>query len=277
VSFWNKIDTLDRRWVYLMVAISVIIPFILPVKLPVYVTPETRQLFNAVENLPDSAIVMLTFDYYPSTIAETEPMSRVALHHLFRKNIKIVTVTTVPLGGPSMAEQVTREIAAEYGKVYGVDYVNLGYKANYVAVLKGMGSSIEAIYPTDNRGTPLSELPLMKKVKNYDDINFIFVVSDNGIVDYWISIVNALYRIPVGCGVTAVMAPKFYAFVDAGQMTGLLGGMKGAAEYEKLLHQPARATTGMDAQSLVHLLIIALVILGNIGYFASRGGKGKKT
>ena len=269
-------DTMDRRWIYLLCAFSVILPFILPVKLPIYVTPETQQLFDAVENLPDSAIVMLTFDYYPSTIAETEPMSRVALHHLFSKNIRIVTVTTVPLGGPSMAEQVTREMAEQYGKVYGVDFVNLGYKANYVAVLKGMGSSIEAIYPTDNLSTPLSELPLMNEVKNYDDIDFIYVVADNGIVDYWISIVNALYGTPVGCGVTAVMAPKFYAFVNAGQMTGLLGGMKGAAEYEKLLNQPARATTGMDAQSLMHLLIIALVLLGNIGYFVGRRQKGKK-
>jgi len=276
VNFWNKIDTLDRRWIYLLVAISVIVPFILPVKLPVYVTPETQQLYDAVENLPDSSIVMLTFDYYPSTIAETEPMSRVALHHLFRKNIRIVTVTTVPLGGPSMAEQVTREMAEQYGKVYGVDFVNLGYKANYVAVLKGMGSSIEAIYPTDNLSTPLSELPLMNEVKNYDDIDFIFVVADNGIVDYWISIVNALYGTPVGCGVTAVMAPKFYAFISAGQMTGLLGGMKGAAEYELLLGQPARATTGMDAQSLMHLLIIGLVLMGNIGYFVGRRQKGKK-
>lgn len=276
MNFWNKIDTLDRRWIYLLVAISVIVPFILPVKLPVYVTPETQQLYDAVENLPDSSIVMLTFDYYPSTIAETEPMSRVALHHLFRKNIRIVTVTTVPLGGPSMAEQVTREMAEQYGKVYGVDFVNLGYKANYVAVLKGMGSSIEAIYPTDNLSTPLSELPLMNEVKNYDDIDFIFVVADNGIVDYWISIVNALYGTPVGCGVTAVMAPKFYAFISAGQMTGLLGGMKGAAEYELLLGQPARATTGMDAQSLMHLLIIGLVLMGNIGYFVGRRQKGKK-
>ncbi|MBN1212005.1 MAG: hypothetical protein JXA92_05455 [candidate division Zixibacteria bacterium] len=276
MNFWNKIDTLDRRWVYLLVAISVILPFILPVKLPVYITPETQQLYDAVESLPDSSIVMLTFDYYPSTIAETEPMSRVALHHLFRKNIRIVTVTTVPLGGPSMAEQVTREMAEQYGKVYGVDFVNLGYKANYVAVLKGMGSSIEAIYPTDNLSTPLSELPLMNEVKNYDDIDFIYVVADNGIVDYWISIVNALYGTPVGCGVTAVMAPKFYAFVSAGQMTGLLGGMKGAAEYELLLGQPARATTGMDAQSLMHLLIIGLVLMGNIGYFAGRRQKGKK-
>jgi hypothetical protein len=267
---YRVFKTDDRRYIYLAVAIFTIFPLIVVAKFPTQVSPEARQLYNAIDSLPDSSVVLLTFDYYPSTLAETEPMSRAALHQLFRKNCKVITMTTVPLGGPSIAERVTRELAAEYGKKYGVDYVNLGYKANYVAVLKGMGSSIEAIYPADNTGTPLSKLPLMQHIKNYNDIDFIFVVADNGIVDYWISIVNAQYNIGVGAGVTAVMAPKFYAYVGAGQMTGLLGGMKGAAEYEKLVGKPGTATSGMTAQSLVHLFIIFSVIAGNIVFFVQR-------
>ncbi len=241
------------------------------------ITPEARQLYEAVDSLPDSSVVMLTFDYYPSTVAETEPMATAALHHLFRKHCKVVTMTTIPLGGPSMAERVTRMIARQYNKKYGVDFVNLGYKANYVAVLKGMGTSIEAIYPTDNSGTPLSELPLMTKVKNYDDVSFIFVVSDNDIVTYWVSIVNAQYGIPVGAGVTAVGAPKYYAFVGSGQLTGLLGGMKGAAEYELLADARGLAEKGMGMQSLVHLMIILMVIIGNLAFFAGRLSKKGKS
>ena len=77
----------------------------------------------------------------------------------------------------------------------------------------------------------------------------------------------------MGCGTTAVSAPKYYAFVDAGQFVGLLGGMKGAAEYELLVGKSGKAVKGMGAQSLVHLLIIGLVIVGNIGYFVSRRKK----
>ena len=256
--------TKDRRYIYLAVAFYVIFPVLITLKLPVEISPEARQLFEAVESLPDSSTVLLTFDYYPSTLAETEPMSRVALKHLFRKDCRIVTMTTVPLGGPSIAERVTREIAAQYDKVYGIDFVNLGFKYNYVAVLKGMGSSIESIYPADNSGTSLSELPMMADIKNYNDIDFIYLVADNGVVDNWISIVNAQYGIEVGSGVTAVMAPKFYAYVAAGQMTGLLGGMKGAAEYEALAKFPEAATKGMTAQSLVHIFIIFSVIAGNV-------------
>ncbi|TET96506.1 MAG: hypothetical protein E3J26_01125, partial [Candidatus Zixiibacteriota bacterium] len=108
LNFWDKLGTLDRRWIYLLVALSVIFPLIVPMSFKISITPEARQLFEAVDALPDSSVVMLTFDYYPSTVAETEPMATAALHHLFRKHCKVVTMTTIPLGGPSMAERVTR-------------------------------------------------------------------------------------------------------------------------------------------------------------------------
>lgn len=270
MAFWDRISRLDRRWIYALVWLAVIIPLFLPTSFPISVTPEARQLFSAVDALPDSCVVLLTFDTWPNALAETEPMARAALHHLFRKHIRVVTLTTIPMGGPSIAERVTRELAAQYGKTYGVDYVNLGYKPNYVSVLKGLGTSIESIYPTDNSGTLLGQLPLMQKVKSYADIKFIFVVTDNGIIDYWISIVNAQFKIPVGAGVTAVMAPKQYAYVGSGQMTGLLGGMKGAAEYEELVGKHALATRGMGIQSLLHMLLIVLISIGNLAYFMGR-------
>jgi len=277
VNFWGKMEKLDRRWVYLMVGIMVVIPFIFPANFPISITPEARMLYDAVEALPDSSVVFLVFDYYPSTIAECEPMTIAALHHFFSKDCKVITLSNIPLGGPSMAERVTRMMAEQYNKVYGVDFVNLGYKANYVAVMSGMGTSIESIFPTDNSGTPLSELPLMQHVHNYDDVSFLFEVADNATADYWVSIVNAQFGLPMGCGTTAVSAPKYYAFVSSGQFVGLLGGMKGAAEYEQLIKQPAKAVTGMSAQSLVHLLIIFLVIIGNVGFFLSRSKKREAT
>jgi hypothetical protein len=76
-------------------------------------------------------------------------------------------------------------------------------------------------------------------------------------------------------GMTAVMAPKFYSFLGAGQIVGLLGGMKGAAEYEILIEQEDAAFRGMDIQSLVHFLIILLVIVGNVGFFLSGRHKRK--
>ncbi len=277
-TFWEKIESIDRRWVYLLVGLSVIIPFIIPMKFPVSVTPEVRSFFEYVDELPDSSNVMLVYDYYPSTLAECEPMAIAAARHLFGKDCRIITLSNIPLGGPTMADAVTRRIAEEFGKEYGIDYINLGYKYGYVSVLKGMGNSIESIFPTDYYGTPLDSLPLMEHVVNYNQIDFIFEIADNATADYWVSIVNAGYGVPMGVGATAVMAPKFYAFVGSGQIVGLLGGMKGAAEYEILLGREDAAFRGMDIQSMVHLLIIGMVVMGNIGFFVSRRHKrGLKT
>lgn len=270
MGFWDKVSNIDRRWIYLMVAVATFFPMIVVMQFPVELTPEAVQLYEAIDNLPDSSVVMLTFDYYPSAMAETRPMSIAALRHMFSKDMKVVTVSNIPLGGPTIAEDVTRSIAKEYGKEYGADYVNLGYRANYVAVMHGLATSIESIFKADFTGTPLKDLPLMQDVKNYNDIEFIFVVADNATIDYWISIVNAQYNIPVGGGVTAVVAPKMYAFVEAKQLTGLLGGMKGAAEYERLVKISGSATRGMASQSLVHFLIIFFVIIGNVAYFVTR-------
>jgi hypothetical protein len=267
---FSKFQSIDRRYVFLLVGIAAFLPLIFPLGLPLGVTPSSQNLFNAVDSLKEGSVVMLTFDYYPSTLPETQPMSYAALRHLFRKNIRVITVTTIPLGALSVMEGVVNEVAREYDKEYGVDYVNLGYKYGYVAVMLGMGRRISDIFPRDNYNNKLDDLPLMQEVKNYDNVDFIFVVADNATVDYWVSLVNAQFGTPMGAGVTAVMAPKCYSFLQTEQLVGLLGGMKGAAEYEKLTQNPDKAIRGMDPQSIIHMIIVVFIIMGNIGYFAGR-------
>ena len=266
----ERMQRIDRRVLFVLIFASVIVPLFLPLRLPVPVTPETQDFFDAVEALPDSSLVMLPFDFWPSTLAETEPMAIVGLRHLFRKHCYVVGLSNVGMGGPSIADRLLDSIGGEFGRTYGIDYVNLGYKPDYRAVMLGMGTRIKDIFPTDHRGTPLDDIPLMRRVPNYDSLAFIFVVSDNIAVEYWVGLVNARFGVRMGAGVTAVMAPKSLSFVQAGQLVGLLGGMKGCAEYEQLLDHPGRATRGMDSQSIIHLLIVGLIIVGNVGYFAGK-------
>jgi len=273
LNFIAKLQEIDRRFIYLFIGIAAVLPLIFPLRLPLGVTPEAKSLFNKVDGLKEGSVVILTFDYYPSTLPETEPMSYAALRHMFKKNLKIITLTTIPLGSLSVMENVVKGVARECKKEYGVDYVNLGYKYGYQAVMLGMGRKIQDIFPYDNYDHPLDSLPLMQRVKNYEDVDFIFVVSDNATVEYWVSLVNAQFGVPMGAGVTAVMAPRCYSFLQTKQLVGMLGGMKGAAEYEQLSSNYGRASVGMGPQSIIHFLIIFFLIVGNIGYFASKKGK----
>jgi hypothetical protein len=55
-------------------------------------------------------------------------------------------------------------------------------------------------------------------------------------------------------------------------MTGLVG----AAEYERLRGEAGPALAGMDSQSVVHIAIVLLILVGNVAYFSGRlrGRKG---
>lgn len=67
-------------------------------------------------------------------------------------------------------------------------------------------------------------------------------------------------------GSVAVEVPGQMNLLRAGQIKGLIPGLPGGAQYEILLQRPGRAVKLMDAQSMGHLWIIVLVILGNIAY-----------
>jgi hypothetical protein len=65
------------------------------------------------------------------------------------------------------------------------------------------------------------------------------------------------------------MVSGLYPYLNTGQLVGLIGGLKGAAEYEKLIAKEGKATLGMKVQSIVHLMIILMVIFGNVVYLLS--------
>jgi hypothetical protein len=83
-------------------------------------------------------------------------------------------------------------------------------------------------------------------------------------------------------GCTGVQAPLLYPYIPE-QLPGLLGAIKGAAEYEKLvfdryyrdegLEVPGRYQEGvrrMGPQLVAHLLMILLIIAGNYIFFAEK-------
>jgi hypothetical protein len=75
-------------------------------------------------------------------------------------------------------------------------------------------------------------------------------------------------------GASGVTVPYLLPYISSGQLSGLLGGLRGAAEYEMLSDRKGTAVAGMDAQSLSHGVILSFIIAGNVG-FLKRGGSPK--
>jgi len=273
MSWAEKVLSIDRRWIFLAIGIAVTIPFFLPLGLPVVVTPPVQSLYDAVEELePNSAPLLLSIDYAPATLPELEPMSMAILRHCFRNDVNVVVMTLHP-AGYGLAERALLAAAEEHDQVYGEDYAFLGFQPGTSAVILGMGINIRNVFPADAYGVPLDEIPIMQGVRNYDDIPLVISLAGWSAAEAWVYYAYQPYRQRVGAGVTAVMATDFYPYLNAGQLEGLLGGMRGAAEYEELIETPDQGARGMDSQSVIHLLIIVLILVGNIAYFVSRKKK----
>ena len=273
MSWAEKVLQIDRRWIFLAIAIAVTIPFFLPLGLPVVITPPVQSLYDAVDELePNATPLLLSIDYAPATLPELEPMAMALLRHCFEKDVNVVVMTLHP-AGYGLAERAVLTAAEEYDAVYGEDFAFLGFQPGVSAVILGMGINIRNVFPADAYGVPLDDLPLLQGVRNYDDIPLVISLAGWSAAEAWVYYAHQPYRQTVGAGVTAVMATDFYPYLDAGQLVGLLGGMRGAAEYEGLIHRPDQGVRGMDSQSVIHLLIIILIFIGNAAYFISRRSK----
>jgi len=275
MNFYERLMQLDRRWVYLAMAIAVAIPILFPFKVPVYVTPEAKSVYDFVENTKPGEIIFLAIDYDPNAMAELHPMAKAIMRQCFSKGIKLL-ISALSQNGPGMAEQLISEISKEYNKKNGVDYVYLGYKPYFGIVILAMGQNFRIPFPTDYYGTTLDSLPMMDGVRNYDDVKCVISITAGNIAEAWINYANGRYKVKVALGVTGVMAADYYPFLQSGQLSGLLGGLKGASEYERLTKQEGVATEGMSIQTVAHLVVIGFIVIGNIGFFMSKKNKAKR-
>lgn len=276
MKIFQALAKIDRKIIFIILAVVIIIPLLKPLGIISRASSRAEAVFNAVEALPAGKPLMISIDFDPGSQAELFPMLNAILRHAFAKDVKVI-VLGLWLTGMGLGEQALSTVSQEYNKVYGEDYVFLGWRSGILPVILGMGEDIKRTFPTDYYGKFLDSLPMMNNIKNYRDIPFFITLSagDPG-MNTWISYAQARYGLKMGAGSTAVSAADAYPYLQTGQLTGLLGGMKGASEYEFLVREKGYsqaltpASQAMDSQSLAHLLILILIVLGNVGYFFMR-------
>jgi hypothetical protein len=268
----------------------------LPLIFPFYIkprpTPPVEKLFQFIDTMPQDKALAISIDYGPDTQAELQPMLVALLRHAFTTHHKVGVLANV-LSGLGLGENALRQVTAEFNNratthedsaINGEDYVNWGFTTPYITVMLGMGERIVKVFPIDYYGARTESLPIMQHLKNYDDIGILVSLASSAIPQQWINLAQTQFGVRLGCGVTAVSAADFYPYLNSGQFSGMLGGMKGAAEYEQMVearmardgrdwHLRMKGTEAMSSQSAAHLAIIAFIIIGNIAFFATRRRK----
>ena len=267
--WYDRLLVVDRRWIYFTLAVAVTIPAVMPFKVPVTVSKEVRVVYDFVESLQPGDNLFLAIDYDPSTLAELHPMAEAIMRQTFRRGARVV-ITALSQFGPAMAEELISRVAAEEGKRRDIDYTFLGYKPYPAITILAMGTDFRVPFPTDYYGTPDDSIPMMRDIHNYRNVKAVVSLAGGNVADMWIQYGNAKYGVPVALGVTGVMASDYYPFLQSGQVFGLIPGMKGAAEYERLVERPGQGSRGIPYQVTTHLVILVFMVITNIAYVAQR-------
>ena len=254
---------LDRRVIYLVIILGVMIPFLLRVKLPLKPLQEVIQAYNEVDKLPPGSAILISVDYDAASMPELQPMLSAILKHAFKKNLKVILMSHWPLGVP-LGQIAIEEEAKRFKKVYGIDYAFLGFRPGVAAVMINLGKEIRMVFDVDYKGTPIDSLPFMRNIHNYNDIALLVGFEAGSTGDFWIQFAQARYNQKIILGTTAVVTPDAYPYLHAEQIVGLIGGLRGAADYEYLVESLGPAFLGMGSQTVIHIIIVILILLGNL-------------
>ena len=289
-----KLGNLDRRIIFLLIGLSVLIPLINPnlVDLPLGQDRNTKIVYDSITELNDGDRVLISFAYGASTKPEVHPMAVGLLNHLFTKGVKVYIVSLWP-ESPIMAEQAISAIKESqlFDIKDGIDFVMFDYKVGGFVVIKGIADNFRDIYQQDKNGISINDLPIMEGIYDVKDFDFVFDFSAGvpGNAE-WVQYACDPKNVPLSSGCTSIMVTDAIPYVESGQLKGILAGMPGAAEYEKMVYDfmvkeqnnnnkyinlekdivKGKAYARMSAQSIAHLLMVLFIMIGNIAYYFSR-------
>jgi len=284
------LQTLDRRWIFLAMGLAVALPILFEARFPEKATAIAERAFKTVNDLPDGSRVLLAFDFDPASEPELGPMATSLVRHCAMRGYKMYFITLWPFGPQMIADKLREVVRADFPQlVEGQDWVNLGFQAGNEAVMTQAKSDFKRTFPRDVRGIAVAEIPMMADTRTTRDFACLIAVS----AGYpggkeWVQYVvtpergsATPLRAVVGC--TGVQTPQLFPYYP-GQLDGLIGAIKGAAEYETLVNafvearspgtkipeKYQEAVRRMGPQLVAHVLMVSLIVLGNVIFFVGR-------
>ncbi len=281
-SIWDKLQNVDRRVFYWILFISLTIPFLTPIGLPITITPSTQAYYDGLASIQPGEYVVLSINSGVSAWGDCLPAMVASVHQVHEQGGKLIVwsigYNDVDITWAKIKEK-NPETFADW--VEGEDYAYFGYcppQETNVALLR---DDIRAVYPKDVRGVATDDIPMMQGVNGANKIKFV-LSSDTGDAQmYYIRQWKNGQVNYEGTGMPPTVAEMGIAMNKSGDMAyflsgdefGLVAGSRGAAELEALTGFKGDATTTMDSISVSHVLLVLAIILTNIGMFATRGNK----
>jgi len=269
----------SRRVIFGFIMVAVAVPLLLTMTFRMEPTPIARAVYDRIESLPEGSRVLLSFDFDPPMSPEVQPMANAVTRHVLVRGHQTVFMTLWATGQSQFNITMRDVIRGEFPDLRdGVHYVNMGYKAGNEGVLNVIRTDFRKMFPTDVNSVPWDSIPILRGIRSCSDFDLIisFGGGKPGVKE-WVLFVGDPTGVPVAGGVAAVVAPEMYPYYPR-QLFGLLGGVKGAAEYEnhfrdeypQFRDMATPALVMMGPQTVAHIVILAFIVIGNTLFFITR-------
>ena len=181
MKIFKMLNNIDRRIIYVLLSIAVIVPLIFKSDMEITPGPYAEATFNAIkEEFGDSSNpksnkkILLSFDYGPSTATEVNPMAFAIMKQVLLTGNEVHIMALFDQGLP-VSKDIEKQILADKDLLekFGAEknikdkIFTLGYAPGGEAVIKGMLSSIPDLFPDAKE----------RKIKNLCDYNFVVSLS----------------------------------------------------------------------------------------------------
>ena len=112
---------LDRRWIFLVMMLSVAIPILIGSEFPEKPTSLVQAVFDLVEDLPEGSPVLLAFDFDPASEGELGPMATSFVRHCAEKKHKMYFLALWPVGTRMIEDRISQVIEKYYPELLRVE------------------------------------------------------------------------------------------------------------------------------------------------------------
>ncbi|HSI71790.1 MAG TPA: hypothetical protein VK934_01320 [Fimbriimonas sp.] len=295
VSFGDKLQSLPKPWLYLILILITSLPQFFPVPLPNKPNKASEDLFHLLTTIPVDKPVLIGSDWTNSTRGESGGEFKSLVRILMRRNIKFAVYGFDPQA-PQVVKDVIRNLNAEAKangqKEYLVwnDWVSIGYFPNAEGTVNAINNNVRSAFadkksPDDSgKMQPVMSSPVLKNVKSVSDFSCLIVATASNTSNVTI---ERITKVPLAMMVTGVMGPETQVYYDSGQLKGLAIGLKGCYDLETLMASYKDPATGADWSGkqyvnmdngakyyptlhLALLLMIGAVVAGNVGMLLTR-------
>lgn len=280
-SLLEKVTNLQKisdKWIYLLFVLGITIPTLMPLRLPITVSEPTIKVYNYMNSLKPGDLVVFQGGIMPLSVPELYAAMKNLLRHVF--SVPGVRVY-LPANGVYDIEILIRAMKEIWGdprnipgKVYGVDYVILPYMPWTVQVL---ALNPKSIWTYDYYGTPVGQIPCYMAYNSGADATLaVHFCIGPAFTDY-IRYFYVLYGTKIVMPSYGYMYTELLPYYTSGQIVGYLVGLRGGAEYEKLMGMAGESTAATDALSGTYLWMLFIIIIGNVGNAIKKFSGGGKS